>query len=371
MVASSAYPVDSLRDPGFADRMGVSASIMDYARQNYVAQPGDGLEGDAFIRQIGPYDHYAVNWGYRVIPEAETAEDEKPVLNRWIMERAGDPMYRFLPQSAATMADPRNQTEDVGDDPVRASGFGIANLRRAAENLVAWTTDPAENFEDLRELYSELVGQWYRYVNHVVTVVGGVEVDLKTADQGRPVYDGVSRTRQEAAVEFIAEQVFETPTWINDPEILSLLGLNGFSNLSIRQASILGSLLDARRLARMAELEVSDPDDAYPLVAYLGDLRAAVFVPVERTASDPYRRALHRAWVEELNSLLTEEPAASPFLGPTPDLSRSDIRPLVRAQLNALREDAEHAAGQVSGSMARAHLLDLAERIRTTLEGED
>src|SRR5690606_37395766 len=178
MIASSAFPVDSLRSPTFTERYGVSPSIMDYARQNYVAQPGDGVT--RFVRKIGPYDHYAIEWGYRVYPEAATPEEEKPILDRFVLEHAGDPMYRF---AGRVGLDPRTQTEDIGDDPVRASGYGIANLKRVVPNLVEWTTTPGQGYDDLLEVYGELIGMWRRYVGHVVTVVGGVYEDTKTSDQ--------------------------------------------------------------------------------------------------------------------------------------------------------------------------------------------
>ena len=193
MVASSAYPVDSLRSVDFARRMGVAPSVMDYARQNYIAQPGDGLEPTDYIRKIGPYDHYVINWGYRVIPQAETAEAEKPILDQWILEKAHDPMYRYAPQQRG--ADPRAQTEDMGDDPVRASTYGIANLKRVTPNLVAWTATPGENYDDLEELYGELIGQWNRYVGHVVTLVGGMYQVLKSSDQEGPVFEPVERSK--------------------------------------------------------------------------------------------------------------------------------------------------------------------------------
>ncbi|MFW6201389.1 MAG: zinc-dependent metalloprotease [Gemmatimonadota bacterium] len=368
MIASSAYPVDSLRTPDFARRMGVAPSVMEYGRQNYIAQPGDGLEGADFIRQIGPYDHHAINWGYRVIPDAETPEDELPTLREWILERADDPIYRYQPQSAATFADPRSQTEDLGDDAVRASGYGIANLRRVIGRLVEWTTDPGENYDDLEELYGELLGQWSRYVNHVVNQVGGVYVDLKTADQPGPVYDGVPRERQEEAVAFLADQVFEAPVWLNEPDVVSRIGRGGFDEVSRRQAAVLGSLLDVRRLGRIAELEVIEPEDAYPLAALLDDVRDAVWGDPVATAGDPYRRALQRAHIEELGGLMTEEPADIPFLGSTPDPSRTDLRPLVRAQLRDLRAEANRTAGASRDRVVQAHLLDVVERIGRILE---
>ena len=186
MVASSSYPVDSLRSQTFASRMGVAPTIMDYARQNYIAQPEDGLDPKDFLRRIGVYDHYSVNWGYRVLPNAETPEDEIPTLNRWIVEKAHDRMYKYLPQGGLGVSDPRAQTEDMGDDMVRANQYGMANLRRIVPNLVEWTTRPGEDYTDLAEIYGEAVSQWSRYVRHVVTIVGGVHVDLKTADQDGP-----------------------------------------------------------------------------------------------------------------------------------------------------------------------------------------
>ena len=355
MISSSAYPVDSLRDAGFARRMGVAPSIMDYARQNYIAQPGDGLEGADFVRQIGPYDRYAIEWGYRVIPGAGTPEAERDTLDAWILARADDPIYRF----GSSSADPRTQTEDLGDDPVRASGYGIANLKRVAPRLLEWTTAPGEDYAELAELYGELVGQWSRYVGHVAALPGGIYEDRKTADQPGAVYAGVARARQEAAVRFLAEEVFEAPTWLNEPAVIARVPGGGFEMVSRRQASVLGSLLDARRLGRLIELEATDPGDAYPLDAYLEDVRRAVWRDPAVTARDRYRRALQRAHLEELEALMSEQPSG----GAAPDVSRSDIQPLVRAQLREIEAAARAAAGRARDGVARAHLTDIAERV--------
>jgi len=367
MISSSAYPVEKLRDPAFADTMGVAPTIMDYARQNYIAQPGDGLVGDDFIRQVGPYDHYSINWGYRVLPDALSPEAEKATLNAWIVERADDPVYRYLPQSATTLWDPRAQTEDLGDDAMEASALGIANLKRVTERLVEWTTDPGEDYSDLDELYRELVFQWYRYVNHVVAVPGGIYVDLKTADQAGAVYQGVPRMEQERALTFLEREVFEAPRWLAEREILDRIGESGLETIAGMQARVLGNLLDARRLARLAELEVTQPENAYPLSDYLDRLRGGVWGSLTRTAPDPYRRALQRAYLEEVEELLSAEPSGSSFL-PAPDVSRSDIRPLLRSQLRRLRTEAESAGRSASNAVARAHLEDVAERIGRILD---
>mgnify|MGYP001286509307 CR=1 FL=1 len=371
MVASSAYPVDSLRSATFVRRMGIAPTIMDYARQNYIAQPGDGLEGTDFIRRIGPYDHYVINWGYRVLPEAPTAEAERPILHSWIIEKAHDPVYRFTPQGTA---DPRVQTEDLGDDAVRASGYGIANLKRAAANLVEWTSKEGEDYEDLKELYGELVGQWSRYVRHVVNIVGGVHETLKTADQDGAVYEPVRRERQKEALRFLDQQVFQPPTWLVDPKILVLLESDGgVERLTTQQVRVLEALLSTDRMQRMVEVEAYAPDVAYPLTEFLDDLRAMIWAELGSARSiDVYRRGLQRGYLERMKELLAEEreqasgPQARP--GRRVELSRSDIRPLVRAQLRALRSDVAAAAARAPDAMTRVHLQDVLVRIDRILD---
>ena len=372
MIASSAYPVDSLRSVSFSREMGVAPTIMDYARQNYIAQPDDGLQPTDFLRHIGPYDHYSVNWGYRLVDGARSPDDEADVLDRWISDRADDPMYRYLPQGGLGVSDPRAQTEDMGDDPVAASTYGMDNLRRIVPNLVAWTTKPGEDYADLAEIYDAAVGQWQRYVGHVITVIGGVHVNLKTSDQDGPVYDGLSRDVQEEAMAWLAREVFREPTWLNRPDILERIGPNhgGFERLSARQAAMLNRLLTPRRLGMLAELEVAE-DDAYPLADFLSDVEQAVWGDLSEVAAmSAYRRALQRAFLSRMATLMSEQPSSNPFQGPAPNMDRSDIRPLIRAQLTSLRRDAERAERRVRHRETKAHLADVVERIRVLLEGD-
>ena len=372
MVASSSYPVDSLRSRSFASRMGVAPTIMDYARQNYIAQPEDGLEPKDFLRRIGVYDHYSVNWGYRVLPDAETPEDEIPTLNRWIVEKAHDRMYKYLPGGLG-VTDPRSQTEDMGDDMVRANQYGMANLRRIVPNLVAWTTRPGEDYSDLAEIYGEAVSQWSRYVRHVVTMVGGVHADLKTADQDGAVFDGVPRAEQKRAMAWLAREAFTAPTWLNVPEILELIGPSAASvaNITRLQSSVLNQLLSTSRMATLAELEVTEPDDAYPLVEFLDDVRAAVWEDLERvTEVGPYRRALQRAYIERMATFMTDAPAApTPFFAAGPNVSTSDIRPLVREQLRTLRDDIARRLNRgMAHRVTEAHLNDALARVDAILD---
>ncbi|MBT8404748.1 MAG: zinc-dependent metalloprotease [Gemmatimonadetes bacterium] len=369
MISSSAFPTDSLRNADFSRRMGVAPSVMDYARQNYIAQPGDGLDAIAFIRKIGPYDHYSIEWGYRLI-NTPRAEDERPILNGWIVRRADDPMYRYAAQGAFSGIDPRAQTEDMGDDPVASSTYGLENLQRIVPNLPGWTATEGQDYTDLAELYGEALGQYSRYLGHVLTLVGGAYIDLKSTEQEGPVFDGVPRERQREAMTFLRRHAFTAPEWLNDRDILDRIGpLGRFEGLQARQISVLDRLLDPRRLTRLAEMEVLQPEDAYRLTEFMDDLRVALWAELDGGRSvAPYRRALQRAHLERLEYLMTAELTSSPFFGPAPALDRSDIRPLVREQLVGLDGEAEAALLRVRHRVTRAHLEDVRARIAGILD---
>ena len=376
MIASSAFPVDSLRSPTFTAEYGVAPTIMDYARQNYVAQPGDGVT--RFIRKIGPYDHYAINWGYRVIPEAGTPEAEMSILDGWIEKHAGDPLYLF---GSSDGVNPWAQTEDMGDDPVRASSYGIENLKKVAPNLVAWTATDGEGYEDLGELYGELLGQWNRYVGHVVTLVGGVYETRKTSDQEGWIYQPVPRAQQQEAMAFLDTHVFQTQSWLQDAAILRRIQAAGaVERMRAMQVSRLNQLLDPNRMGRMVEAGVFDTN-AYSLVDMMTDLRASVWSEARRGIPiDTYRRNLQRGHLERL-AFLMEDPAPAPRAGPGAagpqrpqrppqvNLSQSDIRAVVRDQLTQLRRDATAGSRLTSDRLTRIHLLDVIERIDAIVEG--
>jgi len=224
MGSSVAYPVDSLRSASFTQKYGTAPSIMDYARFNYVAQPGD--EGVALMPNIGIYDKYAIKWGYKPILD-KTAKEEKPILNDWILEHAGDPMYRFGHQQVGDIHDPSSQTEDLGDDAIKASLYGIENLKRIVPNLMQWTTEDGENYDDLETMYGHVAAQFSRYMGHVSNNIGGVYEYHKTADQEGAVYTYVSKEHQKDAMEFMQEQLFAPPEWLIDQNILNKIQYSG------------------------------------------------------------------------------------------------------------------------------------------------
>jgi len=373
MKASSSYPVDSLRSASFTRRMNTAPSIMDYARFNYVAQPGD--TGVALMPGIGIYDTYAIRWGYRPIPGATTPDAEKPTLDRWIREHENDPHYRFGDPSGV---DPSAQTEDLGDDGVRASNYGMANLKRIVPQLRTWTAGPGENYDELRELYNQVIGQWGRYAGHVTTIVGGVNEVRKASDQTGVIYATVPKPRQQAAMAWLAQNVFTTPSWIIDGEILGRLENNGIvERVRARQVASLNSIFDFQRMGRLIEQEARLGNQTYTLTELFRDTRAAVWGDLTGgPAPDTYKRNLQRGYIDRMNFLMTQEAPAPPanippqFLAlfPRMNVSQSDIRALARAELELLERQTTAAAGRASNPLIRAHYRDAAVRIGSVLD---
>ncbi len=356
MKANSSYPVESLRDPEFTSQYGVSATIMDYARQNYIAQPGDGVE--RFIRKIGPYDLYAINWGYRIIPDAETPEDEVSTLNQWILDKADDPMYRF---GQSTGYDPSAQTETLSDDPVQASIYGMMNLQRVTPNLVEWTSRPGEGYDDLREIYGELIGQWNRYVGHVITNIGGVYMERIASDQDGNVYRPVDKDYQKKAMQFMVENAFTTPEWLLDENILRNIEHAGaVDRIQSLQGRHLRSVMNTSRMARLIEDETFRGDEAYTISEMLEDVRKGVWSELNSSSSvDVYRRNLQRTYVNHVKSLMESEDS---------DVDGSDIKPLLREELRTLKTEVDRAVNRTVDRRTVLHLQDVQNRIENILD---
>ncbi len=363
MKASSAYPVDSLRSGDFTQKYGIATTIMDYARYNYVAQPDD--QNIRFVRQLGPYDLYSINWGYRWLPNVDKPEDETATLKSWIKEKEGDPMYMF--GSGSGGIDPNAQTENIGDDPVKASSYGLSNLKIVAKNLLDWTTTDGENYEDLEELYGELVGVWNRYIGHVVTNIGGVNQTLKTADQAGTVYAPVSRAEQRASVQWLLDHAFSKPAWLMNADISRRIEHAGMvERIRALQVRHLDNILSTGRLQRMIENQGFEGNQTYTMLELMQDLRKGLWSEMYKgQAADLTRRNLQRAYLERMAYLLSEA-AASPrqqF-----KVSQSDVHPVVRAELQTLKNDIRKNQKQIQDELTRYHLQDAIARIDKILE---
>lgn len=362
MKASSAYPTDSLRVASFTQKYGLTPSIMDYARVNYVAQPED--KGVRYIRMMGPYDMYAVNWGYRYLPEANNPEAEKKTLDKWILEKAGNPWYEF---GSARGIDPHSQTESLGDDNIKASTYGLANLKKVVPNLIGWTTKDGYGYDDLQEVYRELNYLWRGYVNHVITNVGGVYETIKTADQDGTVYEPVPKEIQKEAVDFLNENAFNTPEWLLDIEILNRIEASGaIDQIKNIQTYALNRLLDDSRISRMIENVQTNGVEAYSPIALMNDLRTGIFSELYRgQKTDAYRRNLQRTYVDIATNYLKNLEA-----GENQDLLISDILPLMRGELSRLRRDINARKNNTSDTLTQYHYSDLIARIDAAFKTE-
>lgn len=364
MGSSAAYPVDSLRSEDFTKKYGTAPSIMDYARFNYIAQPGDG--DVALMPNIGVYDKYAIAWGYKPLPNL-SAEDEKKTLDSWILEHAGDPMYRFGKQQSGGVIDPSSQTEDLGDDAVKASLYGISNLKLVVPKLIEYTREDGKDYADLSTMYDQIVTQFNRYMGHVTANIGGVYEYYKTYDQEGAVYTHVPKAKQEESMAFLQEQLFATPEWLLDESIFNKIQFDGsVENIRGLQAKTLDNILDFGRMARIVENESINGKDSYSLLEMMEDLRKGIFDELRTAAPiDTYRRNLQRIYVNRLSHLMTNEQKGRNRT--KVDVNQSDIRSVARAELKSLDDDILRALGRTNDKMSKIHLLDLRERIDVIL----
>jgi len=372
MGSSVAYPVDSLRSATFTKKYGTAPSIMDYARFNYVAQPED--KGVALMPDIGVYDKYAIAWGYRPILD-KTAKEEKPILDSWILEHAGDPMYRFGHQQAGGVVDPSSQTEDLGDDAMKASMYGIKNLKRILPKLEDWTTKKGETYEEMATMYGQVLGQFSRYMGHVAANVGGVYEYYKTADQDGAVYTHVPKDHQRNAVKFLNEQLFKTPTWMIDKNIFNKTGFSGnIERINSIQTRGLNGVLSPGKMARMIENETLNGNNAYKITTLFYDLRRGVWSELYNGKTiDTYRRNLQRAHIERLDYLLNDAKSQRGFNAgylkrSTVNIDQSDIKAMVRGELNRLKRDIKANVGKAANTVSKYHLQDALARIDMALD---
>ncbi|MEQ8329324.1 MAG: zinc-dependent metalloprotease [Longimicrobiales bacterium] len=369
--SSAAYTVDDLRSREVTCNRGTSPSIMDYARFNYVAQPGDDV---CFMPMVGPYDKWAVEWGYRVVPGQDT-DEERDELHQWVLDHA-EPLYRY---GTNTDYDPTSPSEGLTNDPVAASDLGIENLKVIRENLMDWTTEAGEDYEQMEELYGSMLGQWNNYMRHVATIIGGVERTAKMADQEGPVYELVPEARQRGAMDFLARQAFTTPEWMIDEEIFTRIEPAGMME-RIRQAQVgtVERVLDMGRMQRLIESEARIGDAAYTLGEMMAELRQAVWSELGSGQNiDAFRRNLQRGYLERMEFLMENEQPEIPaqfrqFVQRTEvDVSQSDIPAFVRGELGVLRGQVTRALNQPHDTATTYHLRDVVARIDAILDTEE
>ena len=369
MGSSSAYPVDSLRSATFTKKYGTAPSIMDYARFNYIAQPED--KGVALMPDIGVYDKHSVRWGYRPIPDAKTAKDEKKTLDKWIRDNENSLMHRF----GSAGIDPSSQTEDLGDDAVKASEYGILNLKRIIPNLNKWTSEDGKDYSDLQTMYGQVLSQFNRYMGHVSSNIGGVYQYYKTYDQEGPVYTHVKKSHQKKCMNFLNDQLFETPTWMIDNNILNKIEFAGITNrIRSTQSRTLNSILDFGKMARLIENEAINGKAAYTLIDMMSDLKEGIWKELyTHKTIDVYRRNLQLAYLDRISYIMNEEQGSIPSWArgrvTSVKVSQSDIRTIAVGQLLELKKDIKKHKNK-SDKMTKMHLDMATAKINKILNGK-
>ena len=369
MGSSSAYPVDSLRSATFTKKYGTAPSIMDYARFNYIAQPED--KGVALMPDIGVYDKHAVRWGYRPIPDAKSAKDEKKTLDKWIRDNENSLMHRF----GSAGIDPSSQTEDLGDDAVKASEYGILNLKRIVPNLNKWTSEDGKDYSDLQTMYGQVLSQFNRYMGHVSSNIGGVYQYYKTYDQEGPVYTHVKKSHQKKCMNFLNDQLFETPTWMIDNNILNKIEFAGITNrIRSTQSRTLNSVLDFGKMARLIENEAINGQTAYTLIEMMSDLKEGIWKELYTNKKiDVYRRNLQLAYLDRISYIMNEEQGSVPSWArgrvTSVKVSQSDIRTIAVGQLLELKKDIKKHKNR-SDKMTKMHLDMAMTKINKILVGK-
>lgn len=318
MMGSWTFPTDSLRSKSFTDKMNSTASsIMDYARYNYVAQPGDGVT--AVSPHIGPYDIFAIEYGYRWYG-LPTPEAEKDVLYDFLNKHNGR-LYKYSEaQDPRSAVDPRAQNEDLGDDPVRSSELGIANLKRIVPEIIKWTTtgEKGQTYEEASRLYYAVITQWNNYLYHVMANIGGIYIENTTVGDGVKTYTYVEKEKQEASLDFLLNEVLCYPRWLFDTEISDytfLLRKNPTGVIEYAPSQILKNtqgyifwdLLSNDRLMRMLENELKNGKKAFTVVEMMDKMHNSIFATtIKGGTPDVMERNLQKGFLDALITAAAE-----------------------------------------------------------------
>lgn len=366
--ASSAYPVEKLRDKDFLKKYGHTSSIMDYCRFNYVAQPEDSIPQQYLFPRIGKYDYWCIEWGYRLFPDIESPKDEVSMLNDWIIEKTADRYIWF--GSGYTGMDPRSQTEDLGDNQMVANTYGIRNLQRIVENLDQWTAQPNKDYANLRNMYNEVLDQYLRYAGHVMMYIGGVYQTPKTVEQQGVVYEYVEKEKQQEAVKFIIDNYLNEPQWLFNDIIYAKIGLNYADVASKITGNIVRRLLQDYRFISLLEAENTlGEDKIYTVEQYFDDLNNAIFSESSSNRKlSMYARLLQKSYIDHLLNIMPtlkkDATNSTVVIGYNPAVY--DMGGLVLYQLQKLQKQLEKAKS--NDMVTNAHYKYLNQLIKKNIE---
>lgn len=364
--SSHTVPVEKLRDKAWVEANGHTPSIMDYARFNYVAQPEDGITRAGIFPRIGIYDKWSIEWGYRWLPQFQTPEDEVAFSNQSIIEKLKtDVRYTFGTESDPN--DPRNQSEDLGDDSMLASLYGIKNLKRIVPQILTWSYEPNKSYAGAGEIYSGVVSQFNRYLGHVTKNVAGIYSNSITVEQTDEIArEFVPANIQKRAIAFLNEQLFTTPEWLIDRQLMEKAKILPVNVICSLQSGVLARLINKNTLDKMSENEILNGKKAYTSAQMFNDLKKVIWSNLGQ--SDIYKRNMQKAYVENLINLLDKKGNADKNAsGKRPAYSEAPA--IAHGQLTELKRLATSAASMTSGT-AKGHYQNLITLIDNALSNK-
>lgn len=344
--SSSTVPVDSLRDKAWVEAHGHTPSIMDYARFNYVAQPEDGIQRTGIFPRINDYDLWAIEWGYRPMLDAKDEYEDHAMLEP-MTAKAQKQKRLWWGDGETSNDDPRRQTEDLGDDAVKASTYGLKNLKREIKQLPTWTADERDLYgNNLGNMHTQIRSQYMRYMNHVARNIGGMLQTYRTAPQGGTIYEPTPKARQKAALDFLDREMLNEPTWIREVSYAKTLGADP-QNLTLSIASSVAVMLLNR---------ASSCNDLYPIDSYMTDITRLIMKEADsRQAVTKYRARLQSSYVDALITMYQKGSAGS------------QTRVFALRTLQQLKSKTQTAAASGADSATRAHFAELNDRIQRAL----
>jgi len=373
--SSSTVPVDSLRNKKWVEANGHTPSIMDYARFNYVAQPGDGISEAGIFPRIGVYDKWAIEWGYKWLPELKSLTEEKTYMNQWIIHRLSKDKRLWYGEQpfGELVIDPRRQSEDLGDDAMKANAYGIKNLKRIVPQLVHWTEKPGENYDDLTRIRMQVIAQYYRYLMHVAAYIGAKLNNNVTTDQNQAAVRFVSRERQQSAIQFLQDQLFSTPGWIFNKTFDSLINVSETNTLLSIQYQVLSAITSHVVLNNLLSFENQEGRRAYTINNLFTDLEAGIWKEVK--AHQPisiYRRNLQMLYVERLNTLLNNNSnnvwIASDWKRWTPYIDYTDEHAMLKEHAEKILKWINTALPFYKDDRVQYHLKDLKYKLQRAID---
>ncbi|WP_029902991.1 zinc-dependent metalloprotease [Prevotella sp. 10(H)] len=360
--SSATVPVENLRNKEWVEANGHTPSIMDYARFNYIAQPEDNISEKGLFPRIGIYDDWSIEWGYRYLPQFATPEDEVPFSNKTIMEKLQSDK-RFTFGTETDYDDPRNQSEDLGDDAMLASTYGIKNLQRMVPQILDWTREPNKGYAMATSIYGEVVTQYGRYMGHVTKNIAGIYRTPVMVEESGNSEEFVPASIQKEAMKFLDIQLFTTPEWLIDKTLITKASVDPISAIGNVQKRTIDRLISKHTIDKMLRDEAFNGNSAYTALNMFSDLKKSIWSELTNGKQiDIYRRNLQKNYVNALINIIDPK-NNNPQMG----ARASDATGIARTQLMDLRQSIRSAANSASG-LKRSHLQDLLAQIEIALD---